>query len=113
MHTLDVRAAAHALGGDISGRDGVVCPGPGHSRQDRSLSVKFDANAPGGFVTHSFANDDPIACRDHVREGWALRRLSRTVDKMAPRSLPTLMAAWLQPTSTRSRVGRLFIECAA
>jgi RecA-family ATPase len=68
MHTLDVRAAAHALGGDISGRDGVVCPGPGHSRQDRSLSVKFDANAPGGFVTHSFANDDPIACRDHVRE---------------------------------------------
>ena len=28
MHTLDVRAAARALEGDISGRDGVVCPGP-------------------------------------------------------------------------------------
>jgi RecA-family ATPase/5S rRNA maturation endonuclease (ribonuclease M5) len=67
MHTLDVRAAARALGGDISGRYGVICPGPGHSHQDRSLSIKFDPNAPDGFVVHSFAGDDPIACKDHVR----------------------------------------------
>jgi hypothetical protein len=71
MHT-DVRAAARALGGEISGRDGVVCPGPGHSRQDRSLSVKFDANAPDGFVVNSFANDDPIVCKDHVSERLGL-----------------------------------------
>jgi hypothetical protein len=31
MHTPDVRAAAHALGGDIIGRDQVLCPGPGPS----------------------------------------------------------------------------------
>ena len=60
MRTPDVRAAARALGGDISGRDGVVCPGPGHSRQDRSLSVRLDSTAPDGFVVHSFAGDDPI-----------------------------------------------------
>ena len=28
---------------------------------------KLDSGAPDGFVTHSFAGDDPIACRDHVR----------------------------------------------
>jgi RecA-family ATPase len=68
MHMHDVRAAARALGGDVSGRDGVVCPGPGHSRQDRSLSVSFDPTAPDGFVVHSFAGDDPIICKDHVRD---------------------------------------------
>ena len=34
---------------------------------DRSLSVKIDPNAPDGFVVHSFAADDPLECRDHVR----------------------------------------------
>lgn len=31
------------------------------------MSVKLDSGAPDGFVTHSFAGDDPILCRDHVR----------------------------------------------
>jgi AAA domain len=46
----------------------VLAPGPGHSPADRSLSVKLDPNAPGGYLVHSFAGDDPIVCRDHVRE---------------------------------------------
>ena len=46
----------------------MLCPGPGHSAKDRSLSVKLDAGAPDGFVVHSFSTDDPIACRDYVRE---------------------------------------------
>ena len=55
-----------ALGGEASGNS-VMAPGPGHSPHDRSLSVTLDANAPGGFLVHSFAGDDPIACKDHVR----------------------------------------------
>jgi Toprim domain len=68
---IDLRSIARALGGEVSGRQ-VLAPGPGHSPADRSLSVKFDSNGPGGFVVHSFANDDPLACRDHVRRllGW-------------------------------------------
>jgi putative DNA primase/helicase len=31
------------------------------------LSVKIDDDAPEGFVVHSFAGDDEIVCRDHVR----------------------------------------------
>jgi hypothetical protein len=50
----------------------VLCPGPYHSASDRSLNVKIDADAPDGFVVHSFAADDPIICRDHVREKLGL-----------------------------------------
>jgi putative DNA primase/helicase len=65
---MNVFYAAKALGGDIAGRDRVLCPGPGHSPQDRSLSVTLDPNAPNGFRVHSFANDDWKDCRDHVRQ---------------------------------------------
>lgn len=64
---LEARALARALGGEVSGRNHILAPGPGHSRSDRSLSVKVDPNAPDGFLVKSFASDDPIACRDHVR----------------------------------------------
>ena len=63
---------AKRLGGELS--DGqILCPGPNHSDQDRSLAVKLDDNAPEGFVVHSFAGDDPIACRDYVRVKLGLR----------------------------------------
>ena len=63
---MDLRQLAKALCGDISGSQ-ALAPGPGHSAEDRSLSVKLDSKAPDGFVVHSFAGDDPITCRDHVR----------------------------------------------
>jgi RecA-family ATPase len=65
--SLDIRQLAAALDGEVSGNQ-ILAPGPGHSKRDRSLSVKPDAEAAEGFVVHSFAGDDPIVCRDHVRE---------------------------------------------
>jgi hypothetical protein len=65
--TLTDAEVAKRLGGELSGGE-ILCPGPYHSEADRSLSVKFDDTAPDGFVVHSFAGDDPIACRDHVRK---------------------------------------------
>ena len=62
------RFAAHLLGGEPVGQDTVLCPGPGHGRQDRSLSVKFDSEALEGFLTLSFAADDWRVCREHVRQ---------------------------------------------
>src|SRR5262245_63778635 len=62
----DLQALARALGGEVSG-DQVLAPGPRHSAKDRSLSVKLDRGAPDGFVVNSFANDDPIECKDFVR----------------------------------------------
>jgi hypothetical protein len=62
-----LRSWARALGGDVNGRS-VRAPGPGHSAIDRSLSVTPDSNAPDGFLVNSFSGDDPIACKDYVRE---------------------------------------------
>jgi putative DNA primase/helicase len=74
---------AKALGGDVVGRS-VLCPGPGHSPRDRSLSVTLSATAEHGFVCFSHAGDDWRACRDHVAEriGHAARqRRKPTVDR--------------------------------
>src|SRR5262245_37771461 len=65
---LTARDAARALGGDPLGRDGVLAPGPGHSPRDRSLRVWLDPTASDGFRVHSFAGDDPLLCRDYVRD---------------------------------------------
>src|SRR5215813_9215059 len=63
-----LKQIARALSGEVAG-DHVRAPGPGHSRTDRSLSVKIDPSAPDGFVVHSFSpSDDPIACKDYVRQ---------------------------------------------
>ena len=74
---MDLKALQHALGGQIS-HGQLLCPGPGHSRVDRSLAVKIDANAPDGFLVHSFAGDDAIECRDYVRAKCRLQISSRT-----------------------------------
>jgi len=82
----DLRSLARQLGGDVAGRNTVNCPGPGHSPRDRSLSVTFDRGAPDGFLVNSFAGDDPISCKDHVRhllglDRWqAKRRLADEYD---------------------------------
>jgi hypothetical protein len=65
---MNIFSAAKALGGKVTGRDTVSCPGPGHSAVDRSLSVKFDHGAPDGFVLCSQAGDDWQSCKDHVRQ---------------------------------------------
>jgi hypothetical protein len=41
--SAELRSLAPRLGGDVSGR-GVICPGPGHSARDRSLSVTLSCS---------------------------------------------------------------------
>ena len=65
---IDLLLVAKALGGTVSGKNRVSAPGPGHSRADRSLSIFVDPCLPGGFIVHSFAGDDPLACKDHIRQ---------------------------------------------
>jgi len=88
--TITLSDAARRLGGEVCGRQ-IVCPGPGHSPRDRSLCVRLDPEAPDGYVVHSFAGDDPLACRDHVRDRlglppWAPGRCTRYVRRPAPRA---------------------------
>jgi putative DNA primase/helicase len=82
-----LQAWARALGGDVCGGS-VSCPGPGHSRNDRSLSVTPCAAAPDDFLVFSHAGDDFAACRDHVRA-----RLGLPQDwKRAPTARPAAPA---------------------
>lgn len=66
---MNIFYAAKALGGDVAGRNNVLCPGPGHSPRDRSLSVTFTGD---DFTVFSHAGDDWRACKDHVRERLGL-----------------------------------------
>ena len=68
---ISAQELAKALGGDVVNGE-VLAPGPGHGAADRSLAVKLDSTARDGFVVHSFAGDDPIACRDYVRRKLGL-----------------------------------------
>jgi Toprim domain-containing protein len=63
----NARTLARLLGGEVAGHNKVLCPGPGHSRRDRSLQVTLSDDADDGFLVHSFAGDDWRTCRDEVR----------------------------------------------
>src|SRR5262245_12058703 len=101
-----LRDLARALGGDFS-KGQILCPGPGHSAADRSLSVKFIAGAPNGFVVHSFAGDDPISCRDHVKRLLGIGRDRPYAERSAP------LGSTVRPShkvSTLERALRLWSE---
>jgi hypothetical protein len=68
--TTNLRSLANILGGQISGRDSVLVPGPGHGRKDRSLKVKFKQD--GTFTVTSYAGDDWRTCKDYIRERLGL-----------------------------------------
>ncbi|WP_292414661.1 toprim domain-containing protein [Mesorhizobium sp.] len=69
MVIINIKQAALALGGDVISRNRILCPGPGHSRRDRSLQVTFKDD---GFSVRSFAGDDFRDCRDHVKAALGL-----------------------------------------
>src|ERR1700692_4426822 len=62
---IELVQLAKALGGTVTGAS-VLCPGPGHSSRDRSLSVTPSIASPDGFIVFSHAGDDWRDCRDHV-----------------------------------------------
>jgi putative DNA primase/helicase len=75
---LDLRSIARALGGKVS-RNQVLAPAMGHSRKDRSLSVRLDPRAPSGFLVHCFGSGDPLIEKDRIRELLGLRSDARSV----------------------------------
>jgi Protein of unknown function (DUF3631) len=90
---IPISKMAELLGGDVRGGE-VLCPGPGHSTTDRSLSVKSDATAPDGFLVYSFSGDDPIKCRDHVRDRLGLPKFEPNKNNGASRKKSLTGKAW-------------------
>ncbi len=102
MSGLDLRTIARALGGEVTGRQ-VLAPGPNHSRNDRSLSVRLSAQSPTGFIVFSHAGDDFRDARDFVSvklgvplDAW------RTRGQGVPRPTPTFTPREPEPESDNS-----------
>jgi putative DNA primase/helicase len=94
---IDVKTAARLLGGEARGNR-IVCPGPGHTKRDRSLSITFSPD--GTFATNSFAGDDFRDCRDHVKAVLGL-------DDDRPRQVVAPAIHSVSSGSTRARVDML------
>ncbi len=77
---LNLFNAAKALGGEVVNGQ-VLCPGPNHSAEDRSLSVKFGPGYPDGFLFYSHSGDDRQDCLDYVRQRIGLRDLGAGPNK--------------------------------
>jgi putative DNA primase/helicase len=73
--SMNLVKLAAKLGGKTNG-PWINIRGPGHSKDDLSLGIRFDPNAPGGFYAHSFADDDELVCREYVKE--KLKDLSKS-----------------------------------
>jgi putative DNA primase/helicase len=65
---------AAKLGGKINA-NWINIRGPGHSKDDLSLGIRFHPDAPCGFWVNSLAGDDPSICRKYVEE--KLKSLSK------------------------------------
>ena len=61
---LSLQQLASALGGEVSGNQ-VLAPGPDHSPDDRSMSIKLGFD---DYIVHSHAGDDWKVCRDYIDE---------------------------------------------
>lgn len=79
---MNASSAAKTLGGVVTGRNSLLCPGPGHSRRDRSLSVTFSSD--GEIVVFSHAGDDWRECKDHVRQHLGLGEFAPAELRPAP-----------------------------
>lgn len=90
-HYIDPGHLAKILNGDHSGNN-VTAPGPNNidRRNDRSMSITVDPNAPDGFLvkSHSAKNTD-MECKDYVRRQLGLgdwKPTPRASDTPKPRA---------------------------
>ena len=109
MTVLDPRTIVSIMGGNVTGRDSVLVPGPGHCKSDRSLSVKIDPTDPQGFKAHSFAGDDWRTCRDYISRTLGLNRIIKSkVYRLQPRAVaaPSEFALhlWSESISARGTI---------
>jgi putative DNA primase/helicase len=98
---MNLRSIAHALGGEVSSGQ-VLAPGPGHSKRDRSLSVRLSPGAPAGFLAFSHAGD-------YVRQRLGVVTTTERQNFAASRNFKP--ASTPSPENrTRDAARRLFVE---
>jgi putative DNA primase/helicase len=71
MTWQSIREIAAALGGDVINCTSCNVPGPGHSKRDRSLTIRIDRDR---LIVHSHAGDDWKVCKDYIHERLGIDR---------------------------------------
>jgi Toprim domain len=114
----DLQHIAHALGGEVSGRQ-VLAPGPGHSSHDRSLAVRPVQNAPDGLLIYSHSGDDRRHCRDHVLSRLSItrrrafkvheKRRSSEVGEPVKGRIERAVTLWRQGTNPRGTLVETYL----
>jgi hypothetical protein len=84
MTVLNPGTIVSVMGGAVTGRDRCNVPGPGHSKADRSLSIRIDPTDSLGFKVHSFAGDGWQVCRDYVAGALGLQRVGTDLVARSP-----------------------------
>src|SRR2546430_3518964 len=105
MTVLDPRTIVSIMGGTVVTRDSCNVPGPGHSKADRSLSIKIDPTKPLGVTFSSFAKDNRRDCYDYIAAALGLKR------EATPRSTRPAAVLTSKPARETSAYSlRLFYE---
>ena len=98
---MTLQEIARALGGEVQGHQ-VRAPGPGHSPKDRSLAVMPSSTAPDDFVVFRHAGDDPLECKDFVRERCGLAPFKpRGARRVRRAAVPTIAASAISASARR------------
>jgi putative DNA primase/helicase len=64
---MTIHDDARKLGGEVFAKQ-IRCPGPGHTRNDRSLVLSASKKSELGYVFTSFAGDGFQICADYIRD---------------------------------------------
>lgn len=79
MKALDPKAIASHFGGDVTGKQQVNIPTPGHSKRDRGTSITLKPDAPDGVVVHCHngSPSDALVVKDQLRKAGFLPKFER------------------------------------
>ncbi len=92
---MNLHALAKQWGGEVCNGE-ILIPGPGHSPNDRSLSVRPSEK---GFLVHSYAGDPWPDCRDYVNAllgGQPIKFDLKQNDTPRPDNKPKALAIWAE-----------------
>jgi hypothetical protein len=122
------------FGGTVIPPCSCLIPGPGHSRRDRSLSVRIDPGHPRGYLVDSKAGDPWQECVDYIeaglgRPGWkpgerrdlvervrtpqqieAARQREEEADVTAERMFEAAMRTWAETASLRGSLAEIYLR---
>ena len=115
---MTLAGLAIALGGEVRSGE-VLCPGPGHSKRDRSLSVSLSSSAPDWLLVHSYASDDWRQCRDLVRERLKLgaftpgnpRPVRAHIAKRPTDNIEPALRIWAEASDPRATLVVQYLQC--